>query len=631
MIRTATVLFGASMAVLTPSPRAQAAVPPAEAEGTSPDAETATAAAIAVHERRLDPPITEDANAELSGRRARELGMANLAQALDLLPSVEVRSAGRGGEHGDIRGARKGAVMMLVDGVPVADPFNGIFDVTSIPTTDLAELRVSTSPVSPLEGPGGSGGVIELISRSAVGAPRAEALAGASSAAGGSGAFTARDTIGPGIAVRASASGTLGARLFPVEGAAAVGLPEDARTGAAALLAERVLESGRIGLDVWASRRSYLVAPAELPNAVLTTVDREDSLRASILGNARIGAFELGARAFGQAIALDSRSTLVAASPSAGAGTREDLVEHRAGGTALLSGPLAEELLLRAAATFDEDDAEDRDERGRASRGSIRIFEPAGGVVWTPGLGLSVDASAGLAAPLGSAAGAWPEAKLVLDWSDAQDRGLLQARLTAARKGRLPTLRERFALDSGNPAIAPEIATYGEAKLILTPHRTLSLSADGFARTVEGLIRFAPGATHYSNAGDAAIAGGDLRLDLSLAEEVALGAQYTWERASSAVLGPTPLDFFPEHRLEAWASGRIGPLGAWARARYQSSELDSGTTLPATVRIDAALWWTAESTRVTLRAENLLGRRDPVRAGVPGDGLVVTLALAAVL
>ena len=73
-----------------------------------------------------------------------------------------MRDAGRGGFNIDIRGARKGAVSVLIDGVLVTDPYYGTFDVSTIPITDIVQIRVSTTPQSPIDGPGGPGGVIEV-------------------------------------------------------------------------------------------------------------------------------------------------------------------------------------------------------------------------------------------------------------------------------------------------------------------------------------------------------------------------------------------------------------------------------------------------------------------------------------
>src|SRR5213075_2198937 len=97
-----------------------------------------------------------------------ERGATDLATALALIPEITVRDAGRGGFNIDIRGGRKGAVSILVDGVSVTDPYYGTFDVSTIPITDIVQIRVSTTPKSPIDGIGGPGVVIEVITRDAI-------------------------------------------------------------------------------------------------------------------------------------------------------------------------------------------------------------------------------------------------------------------------------------------------------------------------------------------------------------------------------------------------------------------------------------------------------------------------------
>src|SRR5204862_5864915 len=104
-----------------------------------------------------------------TGKQLAERGATALATALALIPEITVRDAGRGGFNIDIRGGRKGAVSILVDGVSVTDPYYGTFDVSTIPITDIVQTRVSTTPQSPIDGPGGPGGVVEVHTRDAVG------------------------------------------------------------------------------------------------------------------------------------------------------------------------------------------------------------------------------------------------------------------------------------------------------------------------------------------------------------------------------------------------------------------------------------------------------------------------------
>src|SRR5688500_1252980 len=132
-------------------------------------AKIAEGEAIEIFAERPDKPYDRDTEARLTGEELAKRGATDLASALALLPDVTVREAGRGGKQIDIRGGRKGEVSILIDGVAVSDPYYGNFDVSSIPVTDIVQIRVSTTPLSPIDGPGGPGGVIEVHTRDAIG------------------------------------------------------------------------------------------------------------------------------------------------------------------------------------------------------------------------------------------------------------------------------------------------------------------------------------------------------------------------------------------------------------------------------------------------------------------------------
>src|SRR4051812_35363205 len=132
-------------------------------------AKLAEGESIEIFDERPDKPFDRDTEVRLTGEQLAARGATDLATALALLPDVTVRDAGRGGFNIDIRGARKGAVAVIVDGVLVSDPYYGTFDVSTIPVTDIVQIRVATTPTSPIDGPGGPGGVIEVHTRDAIG------------------------------------------------------------------------------------------------------------------------------------------------------------------------------------------------------------------------------------------------------------------------------------------------------------------------------------------------------------------------------------------------------------------------------------------------------------------------------
>src|SRR5262249_46731379 len=130
--------------------------------------------------KRFDP----DTEVRVTAQQLRERGITNLGDALLMIPELSERPSGRGEIRVDIRGARKGDIMILAAGAATNEPFYGVFDVASIPITDIAEIRISLSPASPLDGPGGGGGVIEVVTTAATGPRRVQAHVEGSSAPG---------------------------------------------------------------------------------------------------------------------------------------------------------------------------------------------------------------------------------------------------------------------------------------------------------------------------------------------------------------------------------------------------------------------------------------------------------------
>src|SRR5262249_37327294 len=93
--------------------------------------------------------------------------------------------------------------------------------------------------------------------------------------------------------------------------------------------------------------------------------------------------------------------------------------------------------------------------------------------------------------------------------------------LTVARKGRLPSLKDRFDNLVGNPAVKPEFGTSLELGVIYKPWSWISLDVTTFYRRVEGLIRQGtieamngmPARPGTVNSGDVDIYGGEARLE----------------------------------------------------------------------------------------------------------------------
>src|SRR5689334_17824744 len=74
---------------------------------------------VTVRGRRLAEAARADTTVRITRVELQERGVTNLAQAMDLITDTQVRPQGRGGYQVNIRGARKGSVLILIDGVPM--------------------------------------------------------------------------------------------------------------------------------------------------------------------------------------------------------------------------------------------------------------------------------------------------------------------------------------------------------------------------------------------------------------------------------------------------------------------------------------------------------------------------------
>jgi len=101
----------------------------------------------------------------VNAEEIRSSGAKTLDQAIGLLPGVNVRTGAEGVPRIDIRGFRTRHVLLLLDGIPMNSAFDMQFDPTSIPTENIAQIKLTSGSSSILYGQGGLGGVINIITR----------------------------------------------------------------------------------------------------------------------------------------------------------------------------------------------------------------------------------------------------------------------------------------------------------------------------------------------------------------------------------------------------------------------------------------------------------------------------------
>ncbi len=586
------------------------------------DAAGAQPEVIEVWEERKEKPFNRDTQLRLTGEDLKKRGATNLADSLALLPDVVVREAGRGGQQIDIRGARKGSVKILIDGIAVTDPYFGTFDLTTVPVTDIVQIRVTSSPASPIDGPGGPGALIEVHTRDAVGGRLVTARLQAKSVPGFDGSVTGRLKLAKHLALRLSASGELGSRDIPLPMPYTGEVDEDRNGVNGAMRLEYRKGSRRAVVDVFAYSRRYVVPPGRGDNIALLNPDSGGRIGVSV--DDKLGKLRVRSNAYFHAQQLTRLRYRDEALTDLNRTISSDIDATRAGVFALVNRPIGKHLQVIASASVDTNAATETTKEGDVVDGRASTVSAASGVQYEKGA-LKIDVAAGGAVPFGVNADPWPEAKLVVHYRLSKP---LTVRATGARKGRVPTLRERYE-PLGDPDLEPEQATFGELALIMRPKDGMRIEATSYIRDTDGLIRFDFDQGRLINLGSLIIRGFDIRGRFTVADGVRIGGSYLFQDAFSKQSGTDPLDFLPRHRGDAWIKARVGEaLGGWVRLRYIGDQIDRGETLGAQVALDASAYYrVSKNLFASLRVDNSLDDDFDVRADVPNQGRTFTLSL----
>ncbi len=578
---------------------------------------------VEVYADRPNRPFRRDTTLRISGPALAKRGATNLADALDLLPELTVRQAGRGGIQVNIRGARKGAIKVLIDGVPVDEVYYGSFDISSIPVTDIANIRVSSTPASPIDGVGGPGGVIEVNTIDAAGARLVRGRISASDRPSTDLSATGRFTPFRGFSVRGSVSASLGFREFKVADAdQLVPVDEDRHNFAGGLRLEYRRNNDRIIADGFFQHRGFLAPPGELGLDDLVEIDRELSGRFGVQGDFHRGAWRFQGHGYLQS--LDRRTFRYSDPALTLVQNQENLNGQRGGGGFLINRALGETIHLLVSANLDTETA-DVVSVGQQSGGRSTIGHIATGAQFKKGP-IALDGAVGVAIPIKPGITPWPEAKLTLTTQLGKP---LTLKTTVGRKGRLPTLRERFRTDIGNTNLDPEIANFGEIELTAKPVSFVTATVAGYARHANGQIRFDSDRGQLINIDGLKIRGIDASVKVEAQPWLHFGGSYHFSDSFSEAFGSTSLDFFPRHRAEGWSGFHWPKGGARARLRYIDKQIDRDEVLPSRTSVDLSahqrFWnnWDA-----SVRVDNIGGKRFRLRTGgVRGDGRVFSITL----
>jgi outer membrane receptor protein involved in Fe transport len=590
---------------------------------------------IEIFDERPDKPFDRDTEVRLTGAELAARGAVDLATALALLPDVAVRDAGRGGFNIDIRGARKGAVSILIDGVLVTDPYYGTFDVSTIPVTDIVQIRVATTPQSPIDGPGGPGGVIEVHTRDAIGAQLVVGRLTADSLPSLGMTGTARVGLADHLALRLSASGLGGARDLELPGDASIGEGRHAATGAGRL--EYRSGDRRIAVDGFLDDRHYISPPSDtIPHGLILMIDRETTARASARADDKIGAFQLQGQAWTHY--LERRSRYYADPELMTESQFEYLKALRSGAMALVTRPFLKDFRWAASTTVDFE---------KAVVSSTAVLDPvphkttlveAAADLQYEHKQFRADVAVGGTVPFGVNAKAWPELKAVAKYKPRQD---LEFTATGAYKGRVPSLRERFDPVNGNPDIGPERITHAELRVIEHIADRLHVEVAPYYKHSTGTIRTSVDPMDMGkleNLGAVNFWGADSQVRVTPHRMVELGGGYEYVRAhtSDRHLGPNggltgydPIDRLPHHRWDGWIKAEpTARISALARVKYFGEAIDQTKRVDGYTLIEANL--TAQITKQylgVLRCDDLLNAAPETRAGYHMPGRVISIVM----
>jgi len=576
---------------------------------------------IEVYDERPDKPFDRDTEVRLTGEELAARGAVDLATALDLLPDVSVRDAGRGGFNVDIRGARKGAVSVLIDGVLVTDPYYGTFDVSTIPITDIVQIRMSTSAQSPIDGPGGPGGVIEVLTRDAIGPQLVMARTNADTLPSFGVTGTARAALAKNLALRLSAAGLAGAREFDVN-AGQLGEDRHAATGSSRL--EYRDKTSRLVLDGFLDDRHYVSPPSE--TSAILLIDRETTERVSAKGDIQRGKLQIQSQAFFHHLHRISRNFMDA---NLTVQQRlENLLASRVGAGTLVTQPINKEARWTASASVARDSATASGGMNGKVTGAVTTIEAAGDFQYERGPA-RIDAAAGVAVPIGVGANPWPEAKVVGTWRPSY--GPVELTATGARKGRVPALRERFdSAMGGNQSLDPEFATLAELRAVAEAKDRYRLEVAPFFKRTDGTIKRDPATMLLENLGQLDAYGIDVIARATVVPRIEVGGAYDFIGLSGG-----SLDRLPRHRAEGWISGKPEPrVTLVARVRYTGRFYDQApaTATEPNIRAYTLVEATATATLskqylVVLRADDLFNVRPETHLNTFGPGRVISLIL----
>lgn len=622
---------------------------PVGAAHRSPTYETVVTAPRAAEETPEETRISR----EVIERSAAQ----SLADLLEREAGVYASTGVRGERHFAIRGFDQRQIYIVVDDVPLYLPYDGDLDLGKLPTELIEDVVVLRPPGSLRYGPAGMGGTLSIRTRQPGEGP----------------AVATRLELGRGGHARLGATHSY--RLGPVSWLVGAGVesregyelsgrfdPTPSEDGGLRDQSDRLIRHvmGRVRLDLGddgyveatafrvdgafgippstVSRRPRYWRVTELSNTVATLVHRWRPAPGLVLQEtAFVGLFD---------DLLDAFDDATLTSQDRADSFHSWYHDLSAGGFARLRWALPRRALLRleAGARYENHVKEqvlgghDDWERDEVGRGLVFLgaqLESWLGPSWRLAAAVQTEAEAGLSQSAPPSA----DAMVSLRWDPVD--GPLQVGLSAARRSRIPTLKERFSETGGagtagrlaNPDLRPETALHLNLDARYQPMPWLRAEATVFEAEVQDLITLTPidaDRDRFENVDRSRQAGVELGLGLQpwpwLDVEVAYAFLWAREVGEDGALGPLP--YRPEHlgRLAVRARPVRGleistALRVVGPQQFLDAELSSWRELGIYVvwdaRVEGEPW---PGIRFWIQGTNLLDASYQTQYGYPEPG-----------
>ncbi len=92
-------------------------------------------------------------------------GAQTVAEALEMIPGIDIQYGGKGQANLKLRGFDQKNVRVLIDGVPAHESYDGSLALDMIPVDAIAKIKIIKGASSVLYGPNTMGGVINIITK----------------------------------------------------------------------------------------------------------------------------------------------------------------------------------------------------------------------------------------------------------------------------------------------------------------------------------------------------------------------------------------------------------------------------------------------------------------------------------